>query len=231
MAIYKFASMLVDPLEMERRGEGIGREGGSSENVLGMRSCQNTDEYCNSREFCCRSSSSSSSFSYDFILLRNPQFISRMLEDRPLPMFKGNLTRDFTYIDDVVDGILAGEAFDSSAFKFMLRASFFSSNIAMSLSSSLPMRIFNLGGHVEVDLYTLVDTLQKVIFCPMYFTSIGFTILKHFFVFSLTPSPFLTLSLSLSLPSFSLGFSLFHLSLSKSSFHFIGPYTYLSTFY
>jgi len=66
------------------------------------------------------------------------KFTKSILEDRPIEIFNhGNMQRDFTYIDDIVEGTMA--AIDLEA----------------------PYEIFNLGNHQPEKLLTMVELLEK----------------------------------------------------------------------
>jgi UDP-glucuronate 4-epimerase len=70
------------------------------------------------------------------------RFCQLLSEGRPIPLFHGGkMRRDFTYIDDIVEGTLA--AIDLSA----------------------PCEIFNLGSHHPVEIRYLVERLEKELGC------------------------------------------------------------------
>lgn len=65
-------------------------------------------------------------------------FTKAILENKPIEIFNhGHMTRDFTYIDDIVDGILA------------------------SIDSDLNFGLFNLGHHHPEKLMHLIDILER----------------------------------------------------------------------
>lgn len=67
-------------------------------------------------------------------------FTKAIIEGDPIEVFnEGKLKRDFTYIDDIVDGIIA--AIDLGA----------------------PYEIFNLGNHRPVELMTFIETIEKAV--------------------------------------------------------------------
>jgi UDP-glucuronate 4-epimerase len=84
------------------------------------------------------------------------QFTKSILEDRPIDVYNyGKMRRDFTYIDDVVDGIVrvmekvpepdpnwSGDQPDSS-------------------SSTAPYRIYNIGNHSPVELGHFIGVLES----------------------------------------------------------------------
>lgn len=85
-------------------------------------------------------------------------FADAILNDRPIKVFNhGNMSRDFTYIDDIVDGIIkvienpskANDDFDAS-----------SPNPSIS---SAPYKIYNIGNNAPVQLLDFIDTLEDTI--------------------------------------------------------------------
>jgi UDP-glucuronate 4-epimerase len=66
------------------------------------------------------------------------KFTKSILENQPIEIFNhGNMQRDFTYIDDIVDGTVA------------------------SIDLEAPYEIFNLGNHKPEKLMTMVNILEK----------------------------------------------------------------------
>ena len=69
------------------------------------------------------------------------KFTKRILEGRPLPVFgDGSTSRDYTYIDDTVQGIVAAMSYRESGFE-----------------------IINLGNNYAVPLKQLIEALEKTI--------------------------------------------------------------------
>lgn len=65
-------------------------------------------------------------------------FTKAILEGKPIPVFnEGNMLRDFTYIDDIVEGIFA------------------------SMEKSYPHEIFNLGNNKPVTLLSFIHEIEK----------------------------------------------------------------------
>ncbi|MBU1203286.1 NAD-dependent epimerase/dehydratase family protein [Patescibacteria group bacterium] len=65
-------------------------------------------------------------------------FTKAILEDKPIKVFNhGNMERDFTYIDDIVSGIIA------------------------SLEKSYPYEIFNLGNNKPIKLNYFIELIEK----------------------------------------------------------------------
>ena len=85
-------------------------------------------------------------------------FAKAILEGKPIDVFNhGKMQRDFTYIDDIVEGVirvldmppLADPAFDR--------------NNPDPASSWAPYRLFNIGNHQPVDLMMYIETLEKAL--------------------------------------------------------------------
>lgn len=85
-------------------------------------------------------------------------FTTAILRGEPIKVFNGGrMRRDFTYIDDIVEGMARllpkpaapDPAFDAAA--------------PDPAASSAPWRIFNIGNHDTVELGTFIDTLEKAL--------------------------------------------------------------------
>lgn len=73
------------------------------------------------------------------------KFMKLMAEGEPIPMFgDGSMSRDFTYIDDIIAGVLASEG-------------------AIERHG---LRIWNLGGHRPVALRDMIETISRVVGRP-----------------------------------------------------------------
>lgn len=83
-------------------------------------------------------------------------FTKAILEDRPIDVFNdGNMRRDFTYIDEIAEGVvrvLDRPAVPDPAFTAM------SPDPA---TSAAPYRVFNIGNNNPVDLLHFIETLEK----------------------------------------------------------------------
>ncbi|MDD7908776.1 NAD-dependent epimerase [Pseudovibrio exalbescens] len=86
------------------------------------------------------------------------KFTKAILEDKPVPLFNGgNMVRDFTYIDDIVEGIVrvsfvppqADAEWDAVA--------------ADPATSSAPYRICNIGNNEPVELLTYLAAIEKAL--------------------------------------------------------------------
>jgi len=92
-------------------------------------------------------------------------FADAILNDRPIKVFNhGNMSRDFTYVDDIVDGIIKvidnpATAIDNS--KFNIKNSTLD-NLPPQVSTA-PYRIYNIGSNSPVQLLDFIKTLEKAI--------------------------------------------------------------------
>ena len=85
-------------------------------------------------------------------------FASAILEGRPINVFnEGKMQRDFTYIDDIVEGVVRvldkvatpDPAFDPAA--------------PDPATSHAPFRVYNIGNHQPVELMTFIETIENAI--------------------------------------------------------------------
>ncbi len=85
-------------------------------------------------------------------------FAKAILEDKPIDVFNhGNMRRDFTYIDDIAEGVIrtcdrppaASPAFDKDH--------------PDPATSWAPYRVFNIGNRQPVELMTYIETLERVL--------------------------------------------------------------------
>jgi UDP-glucuronate 4-epimerase len=75
-------------------------------------------------------------------------FVKAMFEDRPIQVFNaGEMKRDFTYIDDIVAGVLG--ALDAPP--------------ADTGPATRPHRLYNLGNHRAEDLRHFIDVLERAV--------------------------------------------------------------------
>jgi UDP-glucuronate 4-epimerase len=83
-------------------------------------------------------------------------FTQAMLDGRPIDVFNdGKMRRDFTYIDDIVEGVI--RVADSTP----KANSRWSSAQPDPATSFAPYRIFNIGNNQPVELMELIHTLEK----------------------------------------------------------------------
>lgn len=85
-------------------------------------------------------------------------FTKNIIEGKPIQVFNhGRMKRDFTYIDDIVDGVVA--TLDRTA----------TADAAFNRSAPNPgtaqaaFRVFNIGNHSPVELGTFIETLENSI--------------------------------------------------------------------
>jgi UDP-glucuronate 4-epimerase len=85
-------------------------------------------------------------------------FTKNILEGKPIKLFNnGNHVRDFTYIDDIVDGVI--KASDDIAHS----NPYWDSGHPDPATSDAPFRIFNLGANRPVELIDYVETLEEIL--------------------------------------------------------------------
>lgn len=86
-------------------------------------------------------------------------FADAILNDRAIKVFNhGNMSRDFTYIDDIVDGII--KVIDNPAKPLSTINHQPSTNLPPQLSTA-PYRIYNIGNNAPVQLLDFIKTLEK----------------------------------------------------------------------
>jgi UDP-glucuronate 4-epimerase len=84
------------------------------------------------------------------------KFTKNILESKPIDVFnKGNHTRDFTYVDDIVEGVV--KAFDKPATSNQN----WNSNKPDPSTSVAPWRIYNIGNNKPVKLMDYIHALEK----------------------------------------------------------------------
>ncbi|MBT9612050.1 MAG: NAD-dependent epimerase, partial [Burkholderiales bacterium] len=83
-------------------------------------------------------------------------FTGAIMQGRPIDVFnEGKMMRDFTYIDDIVEGVvrvLDKPATADSAFEY---------DNPDPATSYAPFRIYNIGNHEPVALMTFIETIEK----------------------------------------------------------------------
>jgi UDP-glucuronate 4-epimerase len=85
-------------------------------------------------------------------------FADAILNDRAIKVFNhGNMSRDFTYVEDIIDGII--KVIDNPAHS---SDKFDAINPDPSISSA-PYRIYNIGNNAPVQLLEFIETLEKTI--------------------------------------------------------------------
>ena len=85
-------------------------------------------------------------------------FTDAIMNDRPIKVFNhGNMSRDFTYIDDIVDGIV--KVIDNPA---QPNEKWDDTDPEIH-SSSAPYRIYNIGNNKPVSLMEFIETIEEAI--------------------------------------------------------------------
>ena len=83
-------------------------------------------------------------------------FTDAILNDRPIKVFNhGKMSRDFTYIDDIVDGII--KVLDKPA----QSSEIFDNTNPNPAISSAPYSIYNIGNNAPVSLMNFIETIEK----------------------------------------------------------------------
>jgi UDP-glucuronate 4-epimerase len=86
------------------------------------------------------------------------KFTKAILEGRPIEVFNhGKMQRDFTYVDDIVEGVV--RVLDRPP---RARPDFDAMNPDPA-SSSAPYRIYNIGNHRPVDLMAYINVLERAL--------------------------------------------------------------------
>ncbi|MDY6944039.1 MAG: NAD-dependent epimerase [Pseudomonadota bacterium] len=89
------------------------------------------------------------------------KFTRALLADESIPVFnRGRHSRDFTYIDDIVEGVV--RVLDRPA----KSNAQWDAKAPDPASSRAPWRVYNIGNGQPVDLITYIQTLEKVIGKP-----------------------------------------------------------------
>jgi UDP-glucuronate 4-epimerase len=85
-------------------------------------------------------------------------FTKAILEGRPIDVFNhGKMQRDFTYIDDIVEGVV--RVLDT----IPMPNPSFDRSVHDPASSDAPYRLYNIGNHKPVELMTLIDTIENAV--------------------------------------------------------------------
>lgn len=85
-------------------------------------------------------------------------FATAIMKGQPIKVFNhGQMQRDFTYIDDIVEGVIRTLDHSATPDPAFDRAA---PNPAIS---SAPYRIYNIGNHQPVALLTFIDTLEQAL--------------------------------------------------------------------
>jgi UDP-glucuronate 4-epimerase len=85
-------------------------------------------------------------------------FANAILQGRPIDVFnEGKMRRDFTYVDDIVTGVVA------TVDKIATSDTSFDFSAPDPASSYAPYRIYNIGNNEPIELMTFIDCLERMI--------------------------------------------------------------------
>lgn len=85
-------------------------------------------------------------------------FASAILEGRPIDVFnQGKMQRDFTFIDDIVEGVVRVLDRPAKADPSFNRA------VPDPAGSDAPYRLYNIGNHEPVELMVFIETLENAL--------------------------------------------------------------------
>ena len=88
-------------------------------------------------------------------------FTKAILAGKPIDVYNhGNMKRDFTYIDDIVEGVV--RALDRPAAPDPA----WSGDAPNSATSSAPYRLYNIGNHQPVELLRFIEMLEQALGRP-----------------------------------------------------------------
>jgi UDP-glucuronate 4-epimerase len=83
-------------------------------------------------------------------------FTKAILEEKPIDVYNyGKMRRDFTYIDDIIEGVV--RILD----KIPTSNSAWQSDAPDPATSFAPYRVYNIGNHQPVELLAFIGTLEK----------------------------------------------------------------------
>ncbi|ACG78647.1 NAD-dependent epimerase/dehydratase family protein [Phenylobacterium zucineum HLK1] len=89
------------------------------------------------------------------------KFLSAILEGRPIDVYgQGRMQRDFTYVDDIVDGVIA--ALDRPA---QANPEWDPQRPDPASSGVAPWRIYNIGASEPVELMRYIETFERKLGC------------------------------------------------------------------
>jgi len=85
-------------------------------------------------------------------------FTKAIIEGRPIDVFNhGQMVRDFTYIDDIAEGVV--RVLDRVA----TADSGYDSQTADPARSNVPYRLFNIGNHNPIKLMAFIDAIEQAV--------------------------------------------------------------------
>jgi UDP-glucuronate 4-epimerase len=81
-------------------------------------------------------------------------FTRAILEGRPIEVYNfGNMKRDFTYIDDIVEGVI----------RVLDRPPSFVLGPSSGSTSTCPYKLYNIGNHTPVDLLRFIEVVEQAL--------------------------------------------------------------------
>jgi len=87
------------------------------------------------------------------------KFVDAILKDQPIDIYgEGKMSRDFTYIDDIVEGIIRLCAIAPDENNRVTTA-----GVEDTLSKHAPFRVVNIGGGEPVELMTFVEIVEQTV--------------------------------------------------------------------
>jgi UDP-glucuronate 4-epimerase len=87
-------------------------------------------------------------------------FTKAILEGRPIDIFNhGNMQRDFTYIDDIVEGVIRVSD------KVATPEPGYRAEAPDPATSNVPFRVFNIGNHHPVPLMEFIGAIERALGC------------------------------------------------------------------
>jgi len=85
-------------------------------------------------------------------------FVKAILEGRPIDVFNhGKMQRDFTYVDDIVEGV--ARVLDSPA----CSSEDFDTANPDPATSYAPFRVYNIGNHQPIELMEFIETIENAL--------------------------------------------------------------------
>jgi UDP-glucuronate 4-epimerase len=86
------------------------------------------------------------------------KFANAIIQNKPIEIYnKGNMKRDFTYIDDIIDGIVA------ALNRIPPEKPNFNCQVPVPSQSSVPFALYNLGNNHPENLLFFIETLENAL--------------------------------------------------------------------
>ena len=98
-------------------------------------------------------------------------FTKAILEGRPIDVYNyGNMKRDFTYIDDIVEGVIrvldrvpGRDGGPTTGDQGSLTTSQTTKNKSSAAAGSAPYRLYNIGNYTPVDLLRFIEVIEQAV--------------------------------------------------------------------